>query len=380
MAHLVYLLAAASPPKPLGSGLNLLQVLLAVLTVILLILFVGFLLSGRRRVTDKDAAGDGSKAGAPHTPDDGVNPLERVIYHAQPRPMTFSQAVAEAPPEPAPEPPAADAPAPVETEPLPEPPAPAQAPAHPSAGRPLTAWARSPAVAPVSSEGREPSPGAPPVKAPPFIFPSTQRADPPPPNPAAVERPGSEPSTASIAAPVAAPPPAARVAAPPTERPRVLEEPPASSGQPGAAATVTPAAADGAPAVEVHEGALILLIEDDERIAKFYTMLFQAKGFRVENAHDGIEGVDMAQSLNPALILLDVMMPRMNGLMVLQVLRANPETAKTPVVVLSNYMEPPLIQRALQLGAIEYVVKSQARPEQLVNAVPSWLRGEPAIH
>ena len=50
------------------------------------------------------------------------------------------------------------------------------------------------------------------------------------------------------------------------------------------------------------------------------------------------------------------------------------------MVVLSNYMEPPLIQRALQLGAIEYVVKSQARPEQLVSALPSWLRGEPALH
>ncbi|MFY9614838.1 MAG: response regulator, partial [Candidatus Dormiibacterota bacterium] len=124
----------------------------------------------------------------------------------------------------------------------------------------------------------------------------------------------------------------------------------------------------------------ILLIEDDERIAKFYTILFEAKGFNVENARDGLEGVDMASSVNPALILLDVMMPKMNGLMVLQTLRANPDTEHTPVVVLSNYMEPPLIQRALQLGAIEYVVKSQARPEQLVNALPSWLKGEPALH
>jgi CheY-like chemotaxis protein len=139
-------------------------------------------------------------------------------------------------------------------------------------------------------------------------------------------------------------------------------------------------AAASAPAPVSGEGSLILLIEDDERIAKFYSILFEAKGYAVQNARDGVEGVDMATSLNPALILLDVMMPKMNGLMVLQTLRANPETEHTPVVVLSNYMEPPLIQRALQLGAIEYVVKSQARPEQLVNAVPMWLRGEPALH
>jgi CheY-like chemotaxis protein len=127
-------------------------------------------------------------------------------------------------------------------------------------------------------------------------------------------------------------------------------------------------------------GQLILLIEDDERIAKFYSILFEAKGYQVRNAQDGVQGVDLATSLNPALILLDVMMPKMNGLMVLQTLRANPETEHTPVVVLSNYMEPPLIQRALQLGAIEYVVKSQARPEQLVDAIPLWLIGEPALH
>jgi CheY-like chemotaxis protein len=144
----------------------------------------------------------------------------------------------------------------------------------------------------------------------------------------------------------------------------------------------SPAAAAAAPApvAEPGEPPLILLIEDDERIAKFYTILFQAKGFRVENARDGVEGVDMAQALKPSLILLDVMMPKMNGLMVLQTLRANADTESTPVVVLSNYMEPPLIQRALQLGAIEYVVKSQARPEQLVAALPSWLKGEPALH
>lgn len=146
------------------------------------------------------------------------------------------------------------------------------------------------------------------------------------------------------------------------------------------AAAAVPAAPAPTPAGGAVGGQLILLIEDDERIAKFYTILFEAKGYLVRNARDGIEGVDLATALKPALILLDVMMPKMNGLMVLQTLRANPETEHTPVVVLSNYMEPPLIQRALQLGAIEYVVKSQARPEQLVNAVPSWLIGEPALH
>ena len=364
MTHLVYLLAIAASPSPaqsIGSGLNLLQVLLAVLTLILLILFIGFLLSGRRRASDKEDAGEDSAA--PPNPDDGTFPQERVIYHAQPRPLSPSPAVEETQ-----EPPASELPAPVE--PAPEPPVPAEAPAHAPPARPLTAWARSPAVAPPSfADGRQPapSPGAPPVKAPPFIFPSTQRAEPRVPDAPAAEQAAPETATASVTAS-----PAAQVAA--------AAAPPPTAAASTAAPVASPAVATTAYEANENKGTLILLIEDDERIAKFYSILFQAKGFRVENAHDGIEGVDMAQSLNPALILLDVMMPRMNGLMVLQVLRANPETAKTPVVVLSNYMEPPLIQRALQLGAIEYVVKSQARPEQLVNAIPSWLRGEPAIH
>ncbi|MEA2645069.1 MAG: hypothetical protein QOE92_152, partial [Chloroflexota bacterium] len=179
-----------------------------------------------------------------------------------------------------------------------------------------------------------------------------------------------EPAAPAAPAPVQAEPAVAPPAPPVEAPPAVAAAEAAAEAAPAAAATP---AAEGAPQ-------LILLIEDDERIAKFYTILFQAKGFAVENARDGVEGVDMANALKPALILLDVMMPKMNGLMVLQTLRANPDTESTPVVVLSNYMEPPLIQRALQLGAIEYVVKSQARPEQLVNALPHWLKGEPALH
>ena len=149
----------------------------------------------------------------------------------------------------------------------------------------------------------------------------------------------------------AAPPPATPPEALPAARPQF--RPPASVDEAAAAAELESAlAAEKAQAAVLARcrrrtwpvptapfpprpaGQTILLIEDDERIAKFYTILFQAKGFNVENARDGVEGVDMASSVKPALILLDVMMPKMNGLMVLQTLRANPETEDTPVVVL----------------------------------------------
>jgi CheY-like chemotaxis protein len=196
----------------------------------------------------------------------------------------------------------------------------------------------------------------------------------------AIEEPvaAAEPPVAETEAAPAEEAVAETAATPAAEAPEAAAMPEEPAPAEAAAAASAVAGPSGAP--EAEKPPVILLIEDDERIAKFYTILFQAKGFTVENARDGLEGVDKAAELRPALILLDVMMPKMNGLMVLQTLRANPDTETTPVVVLSNYMEPPLIQRALQLGAIEYVVKSQARPEQLVNALPLWLEGKPALH
>jgi CheY-like chemotaxis protein len=123
----------------------------------------------------------------------------------------------------------------------------------------------------------------------------------------------------------------------------------------------------------------ILLIEDDEKVAQYYTMLFEARGYRVSIANDGVAGVDLATRLRPGLILLDVMMPRQNGMMVLQTLRATPATEETPIVILSNFTEPTLIQRALQLGAVEYVVKTQVKAEALANAVPKWMEREKAF-
>jgi len=126
-------------------------------------------------------------------------------------------------------------------------------------------------------------------------------------------------------------------------------------------------------------GDSLLLIEDDEKVAKYYAMIFEARGYRVSVANDGVAGVDMATRLHPGLILLDVMMPRQNGMMVLQTLRATPATEDTPIVILSNFTEPTLIQRALQLGAVEYVVKTQVQAEALANAVPKWLHRERAF-
>ena len=123
----------------------------------------------------------------------------------------------------------------------------------------------------------------------------------------------------------------------------------------------------------------VVIIEDDETAASYYATLFRGNGYRVEVANDGVSGVDLCARVQPQVILLDVMMPRQNGILVLQTLRASDETKNTPVVVMSNFSEPTLIKRAIQLGALEYVIKTQVEGSALLNAMPRWMNREKAF-
>jgi CheY-like chemotaxis protein len=122
----------------------------------------------------------------------------------------------------------------------------------------------------------------------------------------------------------------------------------------------------------------ILLVEDDSSMAKLYTLLLETRGYTVRHACDGLDGFDRVMERRPDLVLLDIMMPRMNGIAFLQALRAT-EMRDVPVVVLSNLMEKQLVDEAMALGALEYMIKAQTRPEALVGALPHWLRGERAF-
>jgi len=123
----------------------------------------------------------------------------------------------------------------------------------------------------------------------------------------------------------------------------------------------------------------VVIIEDDETAASYYATLFRGNGYRVEVANDGVSGVDLCTRVQPQVILLDVMMPRQNGILVLQTLRASDETKNTPVVVMSNFSEPTLIKRAIQLGALEYVIKTQVEGTALLTAMPRWINREKAF-
>jgi CheY-like chemotaxis protein len=147
-----------------------------------------------------------------------------------------------------------------------------------------------------------------------------------------------------------------------------------------ASESVSPAAPESTvPDGDRPSAGTLVIIEDDQTAATYYSTLFRGNGYQVEVANDGVSGVDLCVRVQPQVILLDVMMPRQNGILVLQTLRASDETKNTPVVVMSNFSEPTLIKRALQLGALEYVIKTQVEGPALLNALPRWMNREKAF-
>ena len=121
---------------------------------------------------------------------------------------------------------------------------------------------------------------------------------------------------------------------------------------------------------EVH----LLLIEDDVALAHMYRVKLEKDGYTVRVAGDGEEALRLVAERPPDLIFLDSRLPKMDGLAFLELLRQSEATRNVPVVSVSNYSEEELVDRGLQLGALEYLIKSQTTPGQLAKRVPEWSR------
>ena len=102
---------------------------------------------------------------------------------------------------------------------------------------------------------------------------------------------------------------------------------------------------------------VILVIDDDADQRKLIERVLTASGYRVVTAPDGEAGLDSARSLQPAVILLDVMMPKLNGYQTCRALRQDPATAGTPILMLTTKQEPADEFWASQVGANEFLTK-----------------------
>lgn len=121
--------------------------------------------------------------------------------------------------------------------------------------------------------------------------------------------------------------------------------------------------------------AKILIVEDDPLMSRMYQKIFTFEGHQVEMAGDGEEGLNKAKSVKPTIMLLDIMMPKMNGLQVLEKLKADPEIKSIPIVMLTNLAGQQDAETALTKGAVKYIVKSEYEPKQVVSLVEEILAG-----
>jgi two-component system, sensor histidine kinase and response regulator len=120
----------------------------------------------------------------------------------------------------------------------------------------------------------------------------------------------------------------------------------------------------------------VLLIEDDLSIALMYQLQLVSDGYEVELATDGASGLRRLQESPPDLVLLDIRLPSMPGLDVLRAIGLDPRLAGVPVLIFSNYGEPAMVREGLELGARDYLIKSQTTPVQLSMRLRDYLPPE----
>ena len=118
----------------------------------------------------------------------------------------------------------------------------------------------------------------------------------------------------------------------------------------------------------------ILIVEDDKFVRELILQKLTDEKFDVSAAKDGEEGVKKTESEKPDLILLDLILPGIDGFEVLSRIRKNPLTEKIPVIILSNLGEKVDVDRGIKLGADDYLIKAHFTPKEIVEKVKIILK------
>ena len=117
----------------------------------------------------------------------------------------------------------------------------------------------------------------------------------------------------------------------------------------------------------------ILLVEDDETLAEVYKQRLELEGFDVNHVNNGEDALATAVKFHPDLVLLDVMMPKLNGFDVLDIMRQTPETRNVHIIMLTALSQPKDEQRAKDLGADDFLIKSQVVIGDVVERIKHQL-------
>ena len=117
----------------------------------------------------------------------------------------------------------------------------------------------------------------------------------------------------------------------------------------------------------------ILFIEDESALQKTFGEILTIEGYKMVSALDGETGLKLAQTEKPDLIILDLVLPKLHGFEVLQKVKANKEIKDIPVIVLTNLETMADVEKAIELGAMTYLVKANYSLEEVISKVKKAL-------
>lgn len=118
----------------------------------------------------------------------------------------------------------------------------------------------------------------------------------------------------------------------------------------------------------------ILIVEDEKILAEIYRDKFTEAGFEVSATFEAKEGLKLAKKEKPDLIVLDILLPRENGVYFLTELKNDLEISSIPVVVFSNFDDPETKRTALRLGVKDYLIKTNYTPKEIVAKIKNYLK------
>ncbi|MCK4782049.1 response regulator [Candidatus Parcubacteria bacterium] len=118
----------------------------------------------------------------------------------------------------------------------------------------------------------------------------------------------------------------------------------------------------------------ILIIEDDKFLRELIVRKLLGQGFEIAQAIDGEEGVKKAEEEKPDLVLLDLILPGIDGFEVLQQIKSKSSLIKVPVIILSNLGQEEDIEKGFKLGAVDYLIKAHFTPGEIIEKIEKYLK------
>ena len=118
----------------------------------------------------------------------------------------------------------------------------------------------------------------------------------------------------------------------------------------------------------------ILVVEDDKFLREMISRKLEKEGYEVYQAIDGEKGEEKIKEVKPDIVLLDLILPGINGFEVLEKLKANPALEQVPVIVISNLGQREDIEKGLKMGAVDYLIKAHHTPVEIIAKVGEFLK------